>query len=109
MNWIHLNNPQQLEEIIQTSQQRPQVIFKHSTRCGISSMAKGRLERSQIPKDADFYHLDLIANRSLSAKVAEVFKVPHESPQILVIRNGACVFSDSHYSINMEDISEMVG
>jgi bacillithiol system protein YtxJ len=87
---------------------KPQVIFKHSTRCSISSMAKGRLERSDVPKEADFYYLDLISYRQLSVRIAEEFHVHHESPQVLVIRNGKCVFDESHYSINMEDIRELV-
>lgn len=106
MNWIDLKSPQQLEEIKQKSQEKPQVIFKHSTRCSISSMAKGRLERSEAPREADFYYLDLIAYRSLSAKVADEFKVHHESPQILVIRNGECIFDESHYGINMDEIKD---
>ena len=61
MNWINLTNLQQLEEIKEKSAQKPQVIFKHSTRCSISSMAKGRLDRSEPPQNADFYYLDLIA------------------------------------------------
>jgi bacillithiol system protein YtxJ len=108
MNWIQLTNADQLEEIKQNSQQRPQVIFKHSTRCSISSMAKGRLERSEAPKNVDFYYLDLIAYRNISAKVAEVFQVNHESPQVLVIINGECVFDESHYGVNMDEISEQV-
>lgn len=109
MNWINLTSQDQLEDIKQKSQQKPQVIFKHSTRCSISSMAKGRLERSSdIPQEADFYYLDLISYRTLSARIAEEFHIHHESPQVLVIRNGKCIFDESHYGINMEDIKEQV-
>jgi len=86
--------------------ERPQVIFKHSTRCGISAMAKSRLERSTPVENADFYYLDLINYRSLSRKVAEEFNVYHESPQVLVIRNGECIYDESHLGISMEDIKE---
>ena len=106
MNWIQLNSLQQLDEIRQKSKDKPQVIFKHSTRCSVSSMAKNRLERKEFPKEADFYYLDLIANRNISLQIEEVFKVYHESPQVLVIKSGECVYDESHSGINMEEIKE---
>ena len=108
MNWIELANAQQLEELKQKSNERPQVIFKHSTRCSISSMAKGRLDRSEVPDGADFHYLDLISHRNISSKIADDFKVHHESPQVLVIKNGECVFDESHYGIDMEDIKQQL-
>jgi len=84
--------------------QRPQVIFKHSTRCGTSAWAKGRLERSKPAEDIDFYFLDVISGRNLSRTVAEQFHVHHESPQILIIRNGECIYDESHHGISMDDI-----
>ena len=104
MNWINLTNPQQLSEIREKSAVTPQVIFKHSTRCSISSMAKSRLEREKQPAGVDFYYLDLIAHRDLSSKVAEDFDVWHESPQILLIKGGKCVYDESHSGIRMDDI-----
>ncbi|HMJ47069.1 MAG TPA: bacillithiol system redox-active protein YtxJ [Ferruginibacter sp.] len=104
MNWNTLTTESELEEINKRSVEKPQVIFKHSTRCGISSMAKNRLERSQSPGDLDFYFLDLLAHRSLSNKIAAEFSVHHESPQVLVIKNGECVYDESHSGISMDDI-----
>jgi len=104
MNWIPLTSPEQLEEIRIKSKEKPQVIFKHSTRCSISSMALSRLERSESVAGIDFYYLDLIAYRNISAKIAEIFEVEHESPQILLVRNGECIYDESHYGITMEDV-----
>jgi bacillithiol system protein YtxJ len=106
MNWIPLINEEQLHQLKANSNTKPQVIFKHSTRCSISSMAKSRLERSTQPDDIDFYFLDLIKYRPLSNKIAEGFKVYHESPQILVIKNGECNYDESHSGIAMESIIE---
>ena len=106
MHWIHLNDEEQLKQIITKSQQRPQVIFKHSTRCSISSVALQRLQKAEQPSDIDFYFLDLIAHREISNKVTQVFGVNHESPQVLVIRDGQCVFDESHLGIHMDDILE---
>jgi hypothetical protein len=68
MNWIPLKSEEQITEIIKKSHEKAQVIFKHSTRCSISSMAKGRLDRSAAPDNVEFYFLDLIANRDISNK-----------------------------------------
>jgi bacillithiol system protein YtxJ len=106
MQWIHLTQPDQIKNIVTRSEEKPQVIFKHSTRCSISSVALSRLQKSDQPSDVDFYFLDLIAHRHLSNKVAEVFGVHHESPQVLVIRNGECIYDESHMGISMREILE---
>lgn len=108
MNWIELNNANQLAEIKELSKSRPQVIFKHSTRCSISSMAKNRLDKNKQPDSSDFYFLDLIRYRSLSNKIAEDFSVTHESPQVLLIKNCECVYEESHTGIQMEEIAEQI-
>ena len=109
MNWIPLTEEQQLAQITEQSKQQPVVIFKHSTRCSISSMAKSRLDREQAPYGAAFYYLDLIKYRGLSNKIASDFHVHHESPQILIIKNGECTYDESHKGISMEDIAQQVG
>jgi len=108
MNWINLTSAAQLNEIKELSKTKAQVIFKHSTRCGISSMAKSRLEREVPPEATDFYFLDLIKYRSLSDKIAEDFAVHHESPQILLIKNTECVYDESHSGIQMNEIAEQL-
>lgn len=106
MNWAELTTEEQLETIKQESMQKPVVIFKHSTRCSISSMAKMRLERANTPHDVTFYYLDLIRYRPVSNKIAEMFNVYHESPQVLLIKNGECVYDESHNGISMEEIAQ---
>ena len=104
MDWKVLSDVAELQEIINRSALKPQVIFKHSIRCSISSVAKGRLDRSDAPSNVDFYYLDLVNHREISNKIAEVFMIDHESPQVLVIRNGKCVYDESHMGINMQEI-----
>jgi bacillithiol system protein YtxJ len=108
MNWEQLTEEAQIESIIQQSMQQPVVLFKHSTRCSISSMAKNRLERVASPENVIFYYLDLIRYRSVSNKLAEMFQVYHESPQVLLIINGECVYDESHGGIDMNEIAEQV-
>lgn len=109
MNWKEFTNEEGLEEIKKLSKGKPQVIFKHSTKCSISSMAKSRLERAEEPEGIDFNYLDLIAHRNVSAKIADEFHVQHASPQILVIKDGKCVYDESHSAISMDEIVEAVG
>lgn len=102
-DWHQLTEAEQLQGIIQTSYQKPVVIFKHSTRCGTSSMAKHTLETGWNfqKEELDFYYLDLLAFRSVSNKVAEAFKVAHHSPQIIVLKDGEAVYDTSHHNISI--------
>lgn len=107
MNWNTLNNIEQLVDIDVQSHTAPVVIFKHSTRCSISAAALNRVERSwneQEMEGIQAYYLDLIANRSISDALAHHYEVPHESPQVLVIVKGECVYNDSHMGISYTDI-----
>ena len=106
MNWIPLKDETGLQEIKNRSAEKTQVIFKHSTRCSISSMALNRLERATAPDSIDFNYLDLLTYRDLSLRVANEFSVEHESPQILIIKNGECVYDESHTGISMDQISQ---
>lgn len=104
MKWLTLTTEAQLQDIVEKSLNQPQVIFKYSTRCSLSDMIKIRLEKKPAPPGIDFYFLDLIAHRALSDKIARQFQVFHESPQILVIKNGECVYEESHLGIQMDEI-----
>jgi len=108
MNWIDLSDEKQLNRIKELSKDKAQLIFKHSTRCSISTMAKSRLERSVQPDTIDFYYLDLIKHRQLSQIIANDFAIYHESPQVLLIKNGACVYDESHSGIQMDEIIEQM-
>ena len=100
-----MTNEEQLQEIREKSNNRPQVVFKHSTRCAISSMAKNRLERHSKPEGMDFYFLDLIKHRNISNKISREFNVYHESPQVLIIKNGESIYNESHSAIDMREIT----
>lgn len=108
MNWIELESADQIEKIKLLSKTSPVAIFKHSTRCSISHMAKTRLERIENEDNAQYFFLDLIARRPLSNQIAEEFHVHHESPQLLIIVNGECVYEESHNGINAADTLDEV-
>jgi bacillithiol system protein YtxJ len=107
MNWKKLIAESQLEALVEESRQHPVLIFKHSTRCSISATALARLERNWKDNevgDTTPYYLDLIANRALSGQVASQFDVAHQSPQVLLISKGECIYDASHFDISFEDI-----
>ena len=106
MNWIPLTSEAQLDNIAEQSFNKPQVIFKHSTTCSISGMALSRMDRSEFPSSIDFYLLDLKQYRSISNQIAEKFQVHHESPQVLLIKKGECIYDESHYGIQMDELVE---
>lgn len=108
MKWINLIDSDQLNTI--KKNENYSVIFKHSTRCSISSMAKRRFEMDEdiLPKEIDLYFLDLISYRNISAEIAEMFQVNHESPQLLLIKNGECILDQSHGDISADEVAELV-
>jgi bacillithiol system protein YtxJ len=107
MNWKTLSNETELQDLVSQSFNKPQLIFKHSTTCSISSIAKSRLDRATVEM-IDCWYLDLLSYRSISNSIAEKFSVHHESPQVLLIKNGECVYDESHSSIYVEDILDNI-
>jgi bacillithiol system protein YtxJ len=103
MNWISLDSAEQLSGIKQ--QPGYSIIFKHSTRCSISLMAKRRFEMDweSLPDNVPVYFLDLIKHRDISNQVAEDFQVHHQSPQLLLIKDGECILDQSHSSVSLEE------
>ncbi|CAN5717576.1 bacillithiol system redox-active protein YtxJ [soil metagenome] len=108
LNWISLTSVDELQVIKEKSFQKPQILFKHSTRCGTSVLVLNRLERSKEIPDADFYFLDLIRYRDISNAIAHLFNVYHESPQVILIKNGECHYEESHLGIDMFEISDQI-
>jgi bacillithiol system protein YtxJ len=107
MNWIELNQSEQISEI--KNKEKASLIFKHSTRCSISKMALKFFERDWKEElEVDCYFLDILNNRNLSNQIAETFHVHHESPQIIVIRNTECILDASHSDISVEEVEEVL-
>lgn len=109
-DWNSLTEDKQLDDLIQLSYQKPVLLFKHSTRCSISNMAKNRLESEwDVAADrVEMVYLDLLNHRELSNKIAEVTNVIHQSPQAILLRNGAVVYHSSHEAISALAIKKMI-
>jgi bacillithiol system protein YtxJ len=111
MEWQKLTTLEQLESLVEESKKQPVVIFKHSTSCSISSMAKSRLERQWADMkltDLKPYYLDLLSYRPVSNEIAAVFQVRHESPQLLLIQDGVCTYNGSHMGIQLNEVKKLV-
>jgi bacillithiol system protein YtxJ len=87
------------------------LIFKHSTRCSISDAALSRFERDGKGLDESTikcYFLDLLQHRDISNAIATRYGIEHQSPQVLLISKGKCIFNESHMSISVSEILGMV-
>lgn len=107
MDWNLLESLTQLDEIKQLSGDKPVLIFKHSTRCSVSSMVWDRLKRNWKKEDSEKvtpYFLDLIRHRNVSKQIEKELKVYHESPQIILVKDGKAVYDNSHMGISYADI-----
>jgi bacillithiol system protein YtxJ len=107
MNWNELKSTAQLDQIREESKTTPVLIFKYSNRCSVSQLALDRFERKWSDEKAGSikpYFLDLISFREVSNRIALQFKVQHESPQVLLIKNGESVYHGSHFDIDFEQI-----
>ncbi|MFP4845833.1 bacillithiol system redox-active protein YtxJ [Winogradskyella sp. PE311] len=107
--WIALISVDQLNVIAEKSKAKTQLIFKHSTRCGISRMVMNQFVSAyDVDGNADLYYLDLLNYRDVSNEVGYKFQVMHQSPQLLVLRNGVVVAHASHGAINEMDLLKFV-
>lgn len=108
--WKALSSLPQLEEIDAQSKTQPVVIFKHSTRCGISRMVLNRFNDTYaLPADKlNLYLLDLLSNRAVSNEIAARYGIVHQSPQMIVIQDGKAVFSTTHQAIEATDLEKFI-
>ena len=107
--WVQLASLDQLETITENSKNKPQVIYKHSSTCGISRMVLNMFSESyDMDLDIDLYFLTIQSYRDVSNAIEDKFGVRHESPQLLIIKNGEVVFHTSHGAISDTDLTKYV-
>jgi bacillithiol system protein YtxJ len=105
MNWIEIKHLSQIDDIKHLSKDRKVIVFKHSTRCSISNLALSKFERNWNFDNITPFFIDLLNYRDISDKIAVIFNVEHQSPQLLVIENGQCVENASHNFISNIDLN----
>lgn len=108
MSWKDICDIEDFQTVLQRSEERPVLLFKHSTRCSISSVALARLDgEDELDEFLDSYLIDVINCRPLSNLIANHFEIRHESPQILLIFKGECIYDESHLAIFPKDIKDV--
>lgn len=109
MAWRALTDLSQLNEMVNESTEKPVVVFKHSTRCSISRMALRQFEQEfDLEGKVVPYYLDLLEHRDISNEIATRFGVYHQSPQLIVIKDGKAVYDRSHESIDATKLVDFV-
>ena len=100
--WKPLNSIEDLQLIKEQSNGKLQVLFKHSTRCGISRAALNAFNANFNIEDekVDLYYIDLLNYRAVSDEVGFEFQVIHQSPQVIALKNGKVVYHASHHNID---------
>ena len=108
LEWVLLETEEEFEKLKMRSAERPQIIFKNSTACGISGMVLRSFESqySSARKEADLHLLHIQYNRELSNLVSRSLGIRHESPQLLILRGGEVVAHASHSGITNIDLEE---
>jgi bacillithiol system protein YtxJ len=107
MNWINITDLSDLDRIKNESFEHNVLLFKHSTSCSISLTALNRLERNWKEEDSEKlnpFYLDLLNHRDVSNAIAEIYGIEHQSPQVLVIKDAKCIYTETHYGISYEDL-----
>ena len=106
IKWNELTQIEQLDNIVNESSETPVLIFKHSTRCSISRMALKSFEQEYEIEESDLkpYYLDLLAHRNISNEIASRFGVMHQSPQIVLLKDGKILHYASHSDIDAKTV-----
>jgi len=108
--WNEITTPEHVDKLIEKSEQKPVVFFKHSGRCNISAMALNRFEdyAKEIDENSYLFMIDVVNHRPASLHAAEKLGVVHQSPQILVLYQGKAIYDNSHGSIDGRHVLNII-
>jgi len=104
--WNTLSEFKDVQCIVDKSNERPQLIYKHSNQCSVSFVAKDELEKNaeQISQIADLNIVYVVQQRDISNAIAMGLKIRHESPQAILVKDGEVIWKGSHWDVNAEEI-----
>jgi bacillithiol system protein YtxJ len=103
-HFIRITDTKSYEDLVARSKERPVVIFKHSLTCPISSAAYNQMERF----NGEVALIEVQRARELSKEIENRLGVAHESPQVIVLRNGQVVWDASHFTITAQAVAAAV-
>lgn len=106
-SWIPVTSVDQLNKLFESEDKF--IVFKHSTRCNISSMVKSRFERDfDATKKINCYLVDLLNHRDVSNQISDLTNIIHQSPQVFLIENKSVLYSESHGNVNTAEINKLL-
>lgn len=108
MQYTEITSNDTLNNLIELSNNSPIVVFKHSNRCSVSRWVWNDFQRANFPAEVKIFLLNVIEQRHLSNQLAEHFEIRHESPQVLLIQNGKCIYHDSHQGIDATKMQSLL-
>jgi monothiol bacilliredoxin len=110
VHWHYLESMAGLDDIENISFEKPVAIFKHSTRCSISRFSLRQFENEHHIETGklELYFLDLLAHRDISDAIASRYGVQHQSPQLIVVKDGKAVYNVSHSDIQAGELQQFV-
>ncbi len=106
--WTQVTSPEELDNILASDPERPKLFFKHSTRCSISAMVLRSFESEFTSDKCDLYFIDLLRHRDVSNAIADRTQVRHESPQVIVVKEGEVIYQASHSSVDARKIEKIL-
>lgn len=108
--WINVQSVEQLDSLLTDGSDKPKLMFKHSTRCGISSMALNTFESAWESGDelCELYFVDLLKHRDVSNRIAELTGITHQSPQVIVVKGSEIIYDASHSGIDGRRITRLL-
>ena len=102
--FLKIDDRATLENLLNDSKQKPVIVFKHSNSCGVSSRAYREMEKV----DEQVNILEVQSAREISRELANLTGVPHETPQVIVLRDGKAVWNASHFEVTATGVTQAV-
>ena len=103
-HFVKITDKKSFEQLASRSKDRPVVIFKHSLTCPISAAAYEQMAEF----DGEVALIEVQRARELSTEIENRLGVTHESPQVIVLRNGQVVWNASHFKVTADAVTEAV-
>jgi bacillithiol system protein YtxJ len=101
-NFFRIDDRATLDNLLSDSKQKTVLVFKHSNACPISARAYREMQKLEDEVNL----LEIQAVPDLSREVESLTGVTHESPQVILLRDGKAVWNASHFDVNAASVSQ---
>jgi bacillithiol system protein YtxJ len=104
-HFVPVSTQEDLDQLLAASNEQPVVLFKHDYACSIS--VRAYFDLAKVPGEVSL--IDVDRDHALSQAVASRLSIRHESPQVIVIRDGEPVYAASHWDISPDAVTRAAG